>query len=241
MTYTPQQEISAKKPAIVFLLTIGLFAVAFLASQYVYSVRTQTVNDIEANINRQILESEIQFQLLSDAACDDPDSPNIMLNEINSLAKKLENLESQRGDKDPEVVSLKKNYTLLLVKNYLLLRDRSTRCDEQYATIIYFYSTKDACPDCEKAGIVLSDLRKQYDRVHVYAIDYDLGLPAIETLKSIYRLNGSKLPALVIDRKPYYGFKSKEDIVKLFPEGTVLSTPKATTTASTTSSTSTKK
>lgn len=230
MTYTPQQEIGAKKPLVVFLLTAGLFTVAFLASQYVYSVRTRTVNDIESNINRQILESEIQFQLLSDAACDDPDTPNIMLDEINSLAKKLENLEAQRSDKDPEVISLKKNYTLLLVKNYLLLRDRASRCGEQYATVIYFYSTKDACPDCEKTGLVLSDLRREYDRVHVYAIDYNLGLPAIETLKSIYKIDDSKLPALVINRRPYYGFKSKEDVIKLFPDGTILKTVKATST-----------
>lgn len=235
MSYTPQQEVGLKKPLLVLFLTIGLFTVAFLASQYVYSVRTSTVKDIESNINRQILESEIQYQLLSDAACDDPDSANIMNSEINRLAMKLETLESQRGIKDPEVTALKKNYTLLLVKNYLLLRERSIRCGDQYATIIYFYSTKDACPDCEKTGLVLSDLRKTYDRVHVYAIDYDLGLPAIETLKSIYRLEGNKLPALVVNRKAYYGFKTKEDIINIFPSNVELMTPPKTATSTATS------
>ena len=52
--------------------------------------------------------------------------------------------------------------------------------------------------------------------LRIYAFDYNLDLSVIRTLKSIYKLSG-ELPAIVIDRVPYYGFKNKENILSLIP------------------------
>ena len=137
--------------------------------------------------------------------------------EINSLAKRLSYMEEQRGTNDVEVISLKKYYSLLQIKDYLLLRERARQCGEQPLSILYFYSNKGDCEECTKMGHVLTSMRENYDKLHVYAFDYNLDLSVISTLKSIYKLE-DRLPVIVINRKPHYGFQTREEVEKFIPE-----------------------
>jgi len=222
-----QQHLSTKKYIIVFFITLGIFAVIFLLSDYLYNKRIAQVKAIEDNIGKNILESEIQYALLSDVSCDSDQSGNsLLINEINKLTDRLAYMEEQRGAEDTEVINLKKYYSLLQVKDYLLLRERAKQCGEKPLSIIYFYSNSGNCDDCKKMGYVLTSMRKDYDTLHIYSFDYNLGLSAIETLKSIYKLE-DKFPVLIINRKPYYGFKTREEIEALIPE---LSSAHATST-----------
>lgn len=212
------QNLSTKKYIIVFIITLGIFSVIFLLSDYLYNKRIAQVKTMEDNIGRNILESEIQYALLSDVSCDSDQSGNsLLINEINNLTERLAYMEEQRGAEDAEVISLKKYYSLLQVKDYLLLRERARQCDEKPLSIIYFYSNAGNCIDCKKMGYVLTSMRKDYDMLHVYSFDYNLGLSAIETLKSIYKLEEA-FPVLIINRKPYYGFKTRDELLELIPE-----------------------
>ncbi len=225
-------EVSAKKYIVVFFITLGVFAVVFLLANYLYTERITQVKNIEDNINRNILESEIQYALLADASCDaETDNNPVMIDEINNLSRRLSLMEDQRGTDDAEVISLKKYYSLLQVKDYLLLRERAKQCGQKPSSIFYFYSNKGDCADCKKMGYVLTSMREDYDALHVYAFDYNIGLPVIDTLKSIYKLDNN-LPILVINRKPYYGFKTRQELEALMPELSLMtaSSTKATTT-----------
>ncbi len=227
-----QQDLNTKKYILVFFITLGIFAIIFLFSDYLYQQRLSQVKNIEDNINLNILESEIQYALLADVSCEMDESGNpILINEINMLAKRLAYMEDQRGADDPEVISLKKYYSLLQIKDYLLLRERTKQCNANPLSIIYFYSNEGDCDDCTKMGYVLTSMREDYETLHVYAFDYNLGLSVIETLKSIYKLE-DRFPVLIVNRKPYYGFKSREEIEQLIPELTALraTSTKATTT-----------
>jgi hypothetical protein len=224
------KELNPKKYILVFFITLGIFAVIFLLSDYLYNRRVTAVKSIEETINRNILESEIQYALLADASCDTDESENpILVSEINTLTKRLADMEDQRGTTDPEVISLKKYYSLLQVKDYLLLRERARQCGEKPLSVIYFYSNAGNCDDCKKTGTVLTTMREDYDNLHVYSFDYNLGLSVIETLKSIYKLE-DRFPVLIINRKAYYGFKTREEIEQLIPE---LGRASATTTKAT--------
>lgn len=205
------------KYVLVFLITLGLFVLLFLLSDFFYARRTAEIRRIENNIDQSILESELQYALLADISCeDDASQSSFLLSELNNLATRLSYLEEQRGTDDAEVVALKKYYSLLQVKDYLLLRERGRECGERPPTILYFYSNKGDCPDCTKMGFVLTAMREDYENLHIYSFDYNLGLSVIETLKRIYNLSG-ELPVLVINRRAYYGFKSREEIEKLLP------------------------
>lgn len=211
-------DANPKKYLVVLLITALVFGTAFLLSDYFYNERLTQVRGIEEEIGRSMLESEIQFALLSDAACDLGEEGNpLLIDEINLLARRLSAMESERGAFDPQVIDLKKYYTLLQVKDYLLLRERARQCGDRPLSILYFYSNQGDCAECEKTGLVLSAMREEHDTLHVYAFDYHLDLSVVQSLKSIYKLTG-ELPALVIDRKPYYGFRSKEELEALIPD-----------------------
>lgn len=226
-----QQGISNRKYVLVFLITLGIFALVFLFSNYLYNARIAQVKNMEDNINQNILESEIQYALLADAPCDATEGGNpLQIDELNALAKRLSYLEDQRSTNDPEVISLKKYYSLLQVKDYLLLRERSKQCAEKPLSIIYFYSNKGDCEDCKKMGYVLTSMREDYDDLHVYAFDYNIGLSVIDSLKSIYKLE-NRFPVLIINKKAYYGFKTRSEIEALMPD---LAFSRATSTSATT-------
>ena len=225
-----QQNLGHKKYTIVFFITLGIFAIVFLLSDYLHNQRVGQVKNIEETINRNILESEIQYALLSDASCDTDESGNpFLINELNNLTKRLAYMEDQRGAQNPEVISIKKYYSLLEAKDYLLLRERAKQCGDKPLSIIYFYSNAGNCDECTKMGYVLTSMREDYDQLHVYSFDYNLGLSVIETLKSIYKLE-DRFPVLIINRKPYYGFKTREEVEALIPE---LAFEKATSTIAT--------
>lgn len=214
---TPATGFHWNKYILVFLITLGLFGVIFLASEFLYAQRTGQVKAIEDTINRSILESELQYRLLADATCDMDESSNpLLIDEINRLAERLDLMESQRGTLDPEVVSLKKYYSLLQIRDFLFVRERERLCGIKAPIIVYFYSNTRECGDCKRMGYVLTSLREEYENLHIYAFDYDIGLSVVETLKSIYKLDG-RLPAIVIDRKPSYGFIEREKVIELLP------------------------
>jgi hypothetical protein len=155
--------------------------------------------------------------------------------ELNVLGDKLSHTENERGEEDQDVIYLKKYYSLLQVKDYLLSKKLAEKCGakKQPVFIIYFYSNVGDCPDCIKEGYVLTRLKEKYPDLRVYSFDYNLQLSVIDSLKSIYRVE-SALPALVIEDTTYTGYKSVEDLEALLPERLKL------TIASSTSATSTK-
>ncbi len=229
-----QQNLSPRKYILVFFITLGIFAIIFLFSDYLYNQRLGQIKNIEDTINRNILESEIQYALLADASCDEGGGNTFLINEINNLTKRLAYMEDQRGATDPEVNSLKKYYSLLQAKDYLLLRERAKQCGDKPMSVIYFYSNAGNCDDCKKMGYVLTSMREDYAALHVYAFDYNLGLSVIETLKSIYQLE-NRFPVLIVNRKPYYGFKTREEIEALIPELRVTAVATSSTATATTS------
>lgn len=214
---SPVSEFHWNKYVLVLLITMGLFGVIYLASEFLYIQRTGQIKAMEDTISRSILESELQYRLLADASCDMDESSNpLLIDEINRLAERLDLMESQRGTLDPEVVSLKKYYSLLQLRDFLFVRERERFCGITAPIIVYFYSNNGNCQDCKKMGYVLTSLREEYANLHIYAFDYNIGLSVVETLKSIYRLDG-RLPVIVIDRKPHYGFLERKEVEQLLP------------------------
>lgn len=200
----------------VFLITVSVFGTAIAVNNFFYERRLSAVDSIERRITLNLLSSEVQFELLSEASCETSSSP-ILTDEINTLASQLEFLEGSQGKNDPEVLSIKERYSLLQIKDLLLVKEIAKRCGNKPYTIVYFYSNKPGiCDDCERQGYVLSALRKEYQNLRVYTFDYDLTLGGITALKKIYGI-GDKLPSIVIDRKVYPGFQSIDQLQRLLP------------------------
>lgn len=231
-----QNDINWKKYILTFIITCAIFATVLYTSNYFSEKRLSEVKNIQDKIAIDILSSETQFSLLEASSCKFIGS-NTLSGEISSLEEKLAITEQDRGADDNEVQSVKRYYSLLQIKDYLLMQKIAEKCKTSPLSIVYFYSNKGDCADCEKQGYVLTRIRQDYPEVRVYAFDYNLDLSALQTLISINKIE-NKLPALMINEDVYYGFQDTSDLEKNIPE---LKALKASLMASSTTATSTKK
>lgn len=210
--------IDTKKYIFTFVITAAIFATAFFTSTFFSNKRVADVKSIQDNIAIDILSSETQFSLLGEVPCSNAGDSSLSP-ELSTLGDKLSRTEADRGTKDADVIYLKKYYSLLQIKDYLLSKKVADKCGvtKKPIFIIYFYSNQGDCADCEKEGYVLTRLREIHPDLRIYSFDYNLDLTAIDSMKTIYRVKSS-LPALVIEDKTYVGFKTVEELEKLLPD-----------------------
>ncbi len=229
------QLINWKKYLFSFIITAIIFATAIGLSSYFAGKKLDEIRNIQDKIAIDILSSETQFSLLEESSCKDIGTGSLST-ELGTLEDKLSYTEGQRGVNDPEVKTLKRYYSLLEIKDYLLMNKISDKCKNAPLSIIYFYSTNEKCEDCEKEGFVLTKLRETYPDLRVYSFDYNIDLSAVKTLISINKVE-DRMPAIFVKGKAYYGFQSVEDLEKAIPE---LSTIKASLNATSTKATTTR-
>ncbi|TSC69999.1 MAG: Uncharacterized protein CEO12_622 [Parcubacteria group bacterium Gr01-1014_46] len=211
-----KNNIDYRKYVFSFVITALIFATAIYLSNYFGQKKIDEIRNIQDKISIDILSSETQFSLLEQSSCKDIGTGSLST-ELSSLEAKLTYTENQRGTEDPEVQTLKRYYSLLEIKDYLLMNKISEKCKKTPLSIIYFYSNNDNCEDCEREGFVLTRLRETYPELRVYSFDYDMDLSAVKTLISINKVK-NELPAIVIKGEVYYGFQSIEELEKAVPE-----------------------
>ena len=153
--------IDTKKYIFTFVITSAIFATAFFTSTFFSNKRIESVKSIQDNIAIDILSSETQFSLLGEVPCSNVGESSLSP-ELSTLGDKLSRTEADRGTEDKDVIYLKKYYSLLQIKDYLLSKKLANKCGiaKKPIFIIYFYSNQGDCPDCEKEGYVLTRLRE---------------------------------------------------------------------------------
>jgi len=203
-------NIDWKKYLLVFFITVGLFFTASYMSNYFGNQKIKELQSIQDKIAIDILSSETQFSLLSELSCKNI-SDSVFSGELGELGNKLEWGEENLGATE-EVAYLKKYYSLLQIKDYLLTKRISERCKIKSAFILYFYTTAVNCSECERQSLVLTALRNKYPELRVYSFDYSTALSAVESMLQIYDIADTKLPALVIDGDVFTGFHGIEEL-----------------------------
>ena len=220
-----------QKYILVFFITAPIFATAFYIENKLDQKRIAEIQAAEQSISIDILSSETQYELLGNLSCKTISENPILSTELNSLASRLSVAENNLGANNPQVLQLKEQYSILEIKDYLLLEQIAAKCKTKPVFILYFYSNSGDCPQCAQQGDVLSYLRNKYPGLRVYSFDYNLNLSALRTLITLHKIEGA-LPALIInDREPVYGFKNLDDMQTLIPELKNLATTTATTTS----------
>lgn len=203
-------QVDWKKYLLVFLITASLFFVAIYLSNYFGNKKIGELKAIQDNIALDILSSETQFSLLSELSCKNI-KESALSGELNEMGKKLEWGEENLSDTD-EILYLRKYYSLLEIKDYLLLKNISERCERKYAFILYFYTNVENCENCKKQGFVLSALREKYPTLRVYSFDYSTDLSAVKSMLDIYKIEDTRLPAVVLGDEVLTGFRSVEEL-----------------------------
>lgn len=212
---------------VAFLITVAIFGTAIYITSVVGNARIQELSGIEDRISTDILSIETQFELLSKIPCEDIDRSTFLANELGEYGDRLTQTESRLGATNPEVIQLKKQYSLLQIKDYLLTERIAESCKDKAVSVLYFYGEE--CKDCEKAGFALSQIRESYPSVRVYSFDLNLQLGALNTLANLYDISTEELPVFVINRKKTVGFESLEKLTALLPKSVLATTTKVTT------------
>jgi len=203
---------------IAFAITAGIFATAFYISDTIQKQRIAQIESIQEKISIDILSLETQFDLFQQLSCTDISENTVLTGELNSLARRLSFAESQLGTDNTEVEQLKRQYSLLQIKDYLLMKKIAEKCKNlKPVFILFFYSNAGDCEECERMGDVLTYFRETYPTLRVYSFDYNLDLSALKTLITINKIE-PELPAIIVNDKAYYGFHNREDIEKIIPE-----------------------
>lgn len=204
----PNNNVDFKKYFLVFLITLGLFFTASYISSYFNNKKINQLKNIQDSIAIDILSSETQFSLLSELSCKNINTSGLSV-ELDELGGKLSWSEENVG-KTEEVLSLKKYYSLLQIKDYLLMKKMLERCKVKSAFILYFYTTAENCSECKKQSLVLSSLKENYPELRIYSFDYSLDISPLKSMLDIYKIEDTKLPALVLDDEVMTGFQDKE-------------------------------
>ncbi len=221
-----------QKYLLAFIITSAIFGTAFYLTTRLDARRLADIRTTQEAISIDILSTETQFELLGNLDCAAISANPVLSDELNNLASRLSVAEQNLGANNQDVTQLKKQYSLLQIKDYLLMKQISEKCPKvKPVFILYFYSNDGTCEDCGRQGEVLTYLRQTYPTLRVYSFDYNLELGALETLISLNQINGYQLPSMVIGQKPpVYGFKNLNDMKKLVPELKTLATSTQATT-----------
>lgn len=209
------------------LIALGITAV--IAGTVMYTVsylnraRITELSAIENQLSIDTLSLETQFSLLESAPCDSVASSTTLTSELADLGDRLAYTENQLGKNDTRVMQLKRQYSLLEIRDYLITKKLAAACGTKPVTVLYFYSNTGDCSECDKAGYALSYLHNTYPALRVYSFDYNLDLGALKTFIIVNKVQGA-LPAFVVNGKHLYGFTSLEDLEKIFPKGALAST-----------------
>lgn len=233
-------KIDYTKYALAMIVTTALFTSAYFASNYFMTRRLSSIDAIQENLHIEDMSNQVQYDLLQEASCANVTSSSILSEDLAKTGDKLSYTEAELGATNSNVLYLKKYYSLLQIKDYLLSKKLAEKCaSKKTIFIIYMYSNgKDEngdskCARCTDQAVVLTALREKYPELRVYTFDYDLDLSAVETLKKIYRIPAT-FPALIVQDKLYTGFQSLETLDTLMPDNLVAATSTATTTATST-------
>jgi hypothetical protein len=115
---------------------------------------------------------------------------------------------------EPEYTKLKRDYTILSIRAWLISLNVKEKCREEILPVLYFYSTDSSkCEKCVEQGIVLDEVKKRHNEFSAFLVDFDLDEPIVKAIKTTYNI--TKLPAFVIDKKVYQDFTSLDEFEKI--------------------------
>jgi hypothetical protein len=183
------------KYILVFCLTLLIFLFGVLLGNYFTEQKFSQITNIEDDLRLQTAGAELQYLLLLQEPCKYINSTPLT-DDLYQISERLDYMETQRGENDPDVLRLKNSYSLLQLRHWLFSLKTNEQCATNQVPILYFYSNQGDCPDCKEQGYTLTYLRRAYPGLLVYSFDVNLENPALDTLKRVHGIDAT--PMLVL-------------------------------------------
>lgn len=213
-----KKEISWLKYVLVLALTIVVFLFGILLGNYFTDKKFESVDRIEENLRLQTAGAELQYLLLLEQPCKYINNTPLA-DELYRIGERVDYMEAQRGENDPDVLRLKNTYSLLELRDWLLTIRTNEECGISQVPVLYFYSNAGDCPQCQEQGYTLTYLRREYPHLRVYAFDVNVENPALDTVKRIHGI--TETPTIVIGNQTL-GFTTLEEFEMLLVQDLAL-------------------
>jgi glutaredoxin len=214
-----RQPFTIQKYILAFFVVVIIFTFGFLLSDYINDKRFLEIERAREKFQIQIMGMETQLAHFRDILCPEI-GDDILAHELHLIGEKLQFMSNAKGKDHPEVIHFKKYYTLLQIKHYQFSKELNQRCNLRLTHILYFFAEKKDCPDCEKQGYILTNLRQNHPHLRIYSFNYNLELPALSIIKPIIPTKDKEkergyLPIIVINEEPFFGFRDFQEMKKL--------------------------
>jgi len=208
-----RRRFSAFKFVGVLAGTTLIFLLGIMLGNHFSSVKLSQVESLQSELRMDTLAIETQSLILSKNPCEVSDV-GVMSDELYTMGEKLTFMESQFGTADQSVKRLKNYYSILELRQWVLLTEANKECNLGNNLILYFYSNEVECEICPKQGFVLDYIHKTIPSVKIYSFEYGLNNAAFNTIKDIYNVTANELPVLVINGKKFSGFQDREMLIE---------------------------
>ena len=214
------REFNKKRYFIAALLTLSIFLLGLMLGLVIEGKRTQYIQSVNKIEKLDYSSLQLQYayidQLSQERNCDAVSKT--FESSVKSLVEtsgRLEDYEKNANLNKEDFAILKREYILAQLNYWLLAKRTKKICNRDLVSILYFYSTKEECPQCEEQAFVLTYLKKQFkENLLIFALDSKyVGEPMIEMLKDQYGI--SKYPTLIIEDTAFEGFTSKDEILRI--------------------------
>jgi len=210
------KKINKTRYLAVFSIVTFIFLGGVILGQIISENKVSEIVKTQKELRTYLLSLDLQTVLASEYICDIDIFE--LTEEKTNLGQEIEFLEEKLGKDNSDIIGLKQEYSLLSIRQWLLLERAKKECNKKLITIIFFYSNKENASISESQGYILDYLYKEKYPKHlvIYALDVNIDDPALNTLKTIYGV--TRAPSVVIDGKLYDGFIEKDELESIINE-----------------------
>src|SRR3989338_2355663 len=207
-------SINTAKYISIIIVVAFVFVAGILIGKVLTETNLSSYTNTAAFLKLQSLSLSIQQDLISGNIC------TIDVFKITKdrarLGARVDELEKSLGKTSPQTLALKAEYSLISIRQWLLVKELKEKCGLNATIILYFYTN---IKDPEKSqselqGYFLDYLYRKYpEKLVTYSLDSDLEEPTIAILMELY--NVTQIPSLVIEGKIYSGYSDREHLEPL--------------------------
>lgn len=196
------------------LYSLGVLT-GYFFQERVLSKTEQELNEVkdEFFVYKQNLDN-VQLEQLYLSTYQGELNCKILISVINGMQDKLAYFWSKLPSKlevyekyseiQPDYVNLKRDYTLLSIRVWLLSLNVKEKCGGDIIPALYFYS-KD-CDECINQSYVLDNVKKEYPNFSAFIVDYNLNESIVKVIINVW--NVTKVPSFVIGDRLYSGYQN---------------------------------
>jgi hypothetical protein len=198
----------------IFILFMGIYLGIFLSKGKIEELQSELTS-------LKLKQEDLVFELTLLTLNNKNVSCNLLtqalekvIDEAGKLGDRVSLYETTEKIKDESFYELKKDYTLTLVRYWFYVEEIKKNCGKSnLVTVLYFYSNQN-CFDCLSQGTILTYMKQKYPQnLMVFALDYDINLNIISSLKRVYDVQ--KVPSLVINGEKYEGLVTLEKLSEI--------------------------